>query len=135
MPMNSNESIIFFDGVCTLCNGVIDFIIKRDHSRRFKYASLQGNTAKKMIKSYLEQGNLDSLIFYKGGEIYVESSAALHIARNMNGLWPLLFGFMIVPKFIRDAVYRWVARNRYRWFGKRNTCRIATPEERAYLLD
>ena len=88
-----------------------------------------------MIKSYHEKGDLDSLIFYKGGNIYVESSAALHIARNMNGLWPLLFGFMIVPKFIRDGVYRWVARNRYRWFGKRNTCRIATPEERAYLLD
>ena len=84
--MNSNESIIFFDGVCTLCNGVIDFIIKRDSSRRFKYASLQGNTAKTKINSYLEQGNLDSLIFYKGGKIYVESSAALHIARNMNGL-------------------------------------------------
>ena len=135
MPMNSNESIIFFDGVCTLCNGVVDFIIIRDHSRRFKYASLQGNTAKKMIQSYLEQGNLDSLIFYKKGKIYIESSAALHIARSMNGLWPVLFIFIIVPKFIRDAVYRWVARNRYRWFGKRSICRIASPEEQSYLLD
>ncbi len=133
--MNSNESIIFFDGVCSLCNSVVDFVHRRDNKNRFKYASLQGNTAKKMIPELLEDEQLDSLIYHHQGEIFTESSAALHIAKGMSGVWPVLFAFIIIPKNWRDAVYRWVARHRYQWFGKRETCRMPEAHERPYFLD
>lgn len=133
--MNSNESIIFFDGVCSLCNSVVDFVHRRDHKKYFKYASLQGNTAQKKIPELLENEQLDSLIYYKSGKLFTKSSAALHIAKGMSGVWPVLFIFILVPKGLRDTIYRWVARNRYRWFGKRETCRIPEAHERAYFLD
>jgi predicted DCC family thiol-disulfide oxidoreductase YuxK len=133
--MNSNETIIFFDGVCSLCNSVVDFVHRRDSKNHFKYASLQGNTAQKMIPELLEDEQLDSLIYYKQGKTFTESSAALHIAKGMSGVWPVLFALILVPKGLRDVIYRWVARNRYRWFGKRETCRMPEAHERPYFLD
>ncbi len=120
------QHIVFFDGVCNLCNTSVQLIIRNDTKARFKFAPLQSKIARELLKPF---GNIhsDSVLYLKNGILYESSSAALQIARKMDGLWPLLFVFIIVPPFIRDALYRWIAKNRYRWFGKKDQCMI--PEE------
>ncbi len=127
--------IVLFDGVCTLCNQSIDFIIQRDHKSVFKFASLQSDFAQGLLKGYpIDAHALDSVLLIKNGKLYQKSTAALHIARQLKGGWKLLYGCLIIPRFLRDAVYQLIARNRYRWFGKKETCRLPTPEERAKFL-
>ena len=124
-----DRQIIFFDGVCNLCNNSINFIIDRDKNQVFRYAPLQSDFAKEqLIPKGANPDKLDSIILLKDGKVYHKSSAALQIARNLSGAWSLLAGLMIFPKFIRDFVYDIIAKNRYKWFGKRDECRIPTPE-------
>lgn len=126
--MSENEQhIIFFDGVCNLCNSSVRFIIKRDKKAHFKFATLQSVKTHELLKPF---GNIheDSVLYLKNGTLYKNSTAALQIARKLDGLWPLLFVFIIVPTFLRDAVYSWIAKNRYRWFGKRQVCMIPDKE-------
>jgi predicted DCC family thiol-disulfide oxidoreductase YuxK len=120
------QHIIIFDGVCNLCNSSVQFIIKRDKKARFKFLTLQSQKARELIKPF-GIGKEDSVLYLREGVLYTRSSAALHIARGLDGLWPLLFGFIIVPAFLRDAIYDWIAKKRYRWFGKRDICMV--PEE------
>lgn len=120
--------IILFDGVCNLCSGAVQWIIKHDKKNVFKFASLQSETGISLVKKYAIPENTDSVILINEEQVYVKSSAALHIAKYCSGLWPLLFAFIIVPPFIRNTVYDWVARNRYKWFGKKESCWIPTPE-------
>ncbi len=130
-----NDPVIFFDGVCNLCNSAVDFIIKRDSKGTFKFSSLQSPEAQKLLKSVnLDQEELTTMILLKQGQVYTRSDAALEIARNLDGVWPLLYGLKVVPKFIRNGVYQWISRNRYRWFGKRDTCRIPTDQEKQRFL-
>ena len=134
--LNDQKSIILFDGVCNLCNGAINFVIDRDKEGVFKFAALQSAFG----QDYLSQNNkpiheFDSMVLMEGGRVYTKSTAALRIARNLSGGWPLLFAFIIVPKFIRDAVYDLIANNRYKWFGKRDQCRLPTPELQAKFLN
>lgn len=130
-----NKSVILFDGVCNLCNSSIDFIIKRDKMDRFKVGALQEAAGKELLSKFkVNTEYLDSLILIEGEEIYFRSTAALKIARNLSGLWPLFYGFIIVPSSLRDGIYDWIGKNRYRWFGKKNTCRLPTPEERAKFI-
>jgi len=126
-----NLRIVFFDGVCSLCNGFIDFLIRIDKKRRLRYASLQGNTAKK----HGIQGSLETMIYWDGKKSYLRSSGVLRLLWDLGGLWKLTAIFYLVPRFIRDAIYNWVAKNRYQWFGQKDVCRMPKPEERAYLLD
>lgn len=130
----ANTSYIFFDGYCNLCNASVDFIVRRDRKRSFYYASLQGDTASKILADKPELHGKDSIVLLENGKVYTESSAVLRISLKMSALWPLMSIFLIVPKFIRDGVYRFVARNRYKWFGKRDTCRVPTEEESHQFL-
>lgn len=129
------EHLLLFDGVCTLCNASVDLVIRRDSKRRFRYASLQSEVGQRILLDHgLSQTELDSVLYLRNGVLHTKSGAALRIAANMDGLWPLLAVFMIVPPVLRDAVYSWIARNRYAWFGKRETCRVPTDAERALFL-
>lgn len=127
--------IVLFDGVCNLCNGSIQFLIKRDRQAYFRFASLQSDTGQKLQADLgMDPQALDSVILVEGDRWYKESDAALRIARNLPGVWKLLTAFRIVPRPLRDALYRLIARNRYRWFGKTETCWLPTPELRSRFL-
>jgi predicted DCC family thiol-disulfide oxidoreductase YuxK len=122
------QSVILFDGLCNLCNGAVQFVIKRDKKNSFHFASLQSDyAAEKMIQFDIKPAQLESIILLEDGKLYKRSTAALRVARKLNGLWPLLYGFIIVPRFIRDAVYNYIAKNRYKWFGKQESCWVPTP--------
>jgi predicted DCC family thiol-disulfide oxidoreductase YuxK len=127
-------TILFFDGYCTLCNASVDFVLRHDKACVLKVASLQGQAAREHLPETLRE-SLDSLVLFHNGRIYTESTAALKVAGLLGFPWTLATVFLLVPPFIRNAVYRWVARNRYRWFGKRDTCRLPTAAERARFLD
>lgn len=128
------QHIIFFDGVCNLCNSSVQFIIKRDKKARFKFITLQSEKARELLMPF-ENPEDDSVLYLKNGKLYKGSSAALQICRKLNGLWPVLFIFILIPAFIRDAVYNWIARNRYRWFGKLDECMVPTEALRDRFLD
>jgi predicted DCC family thiol-disulfide oxidoreductase YuxK len=133
--MKKPKSIVFFDGVCNLCNASIDFILKRDSKNRFLVGALQEDFSKKILSNYsVKQDYLDSLILLEENQIYFKSTAALRIARQLKGLWPIFYLLIGFPLWIRDPVYDWIGRNRYRWFGKKNKCRIASPDEQAKFL-
>lgn len=137
MQRDPDKSVILFDGVCNLCNNSVNFIMDRDPKFNFYFASLQSEVGQELLEENDWNGQaLDSIILVdSNGKVYHRSTAALRIARRMGGLWPVLYAFIIVPAFIRDIVYKWIARNRYRWFGKRETCRLPTPEEREHFLE
>jgi predicted DCC family thiol-disulfide oxidoreductase YuxK len=129
------HGIILFDGVCNLCNGAVTFIIDRDPAAYFRFAPLQSEVAQRLLPRGIDTSmSLSSLILIEGNRFYTHSTAALRIARKLRGGWPLLYGFMIVPKVLRDSIYSWVATNRYRWFGTRETCRVPTEELRSRFL-
>jgi len=129
------NDVIFFDGVCNLCNGAVQFIIARDPQNRFKFAALQSEFAKNYLSSFrLKVKHGDSFVLLENGKVYEQSAAALRIAKKLGGLWPLLYGLIIVPPFIRNAVYKSIARNRYKWFGKQESCWIPTPELKSRFL-
>ncbi|MDP2687091.1 MAG: thiol-disulfide oxidoreductase DCC family protein [Aequorivita sp.] len=133
--MNENQKIILFDGVCNLCNGAVTYIIKHDKKNMFKFAALQSEIGAHLTAKFnIDTEKVDSIIVIDGDEYYQKSSAALHIAKHLSGAYPLLFGFMVVPRFIRDSVYDYVARNRYKWFGKKESCMIPTAELKSKFL-
>lgn len=132
---NQEFDIVLFDGVCNLCNQAVDFIIQHDSKNNFKLASLQDNPGKELLKGKsIDDDYLDSLVLLRNNEVYYKSRAALEIAKKLKGLWPLFYGFIIVPKFLRDPIYDWIAKNRYKWFGKRDTCRLPNEDEKAKFL-
>ncbi len=131
----NGRSIVLFDGVCNLCNGAVDFIIRRDRQQKFLFASLQSAQGQQLLNHFqLPAKQYESMVLLKKGKLYQRSSAALEIARELPGGWPLLHHFMVVPAKLRDAVYNFIARNRYSFFGKSETCRLPTPEERTRFL-
>ncbi|RZL44457.1 MAG: DUF393 domain-containing protein [Pedobacter sp.] len=122
------QPVILFDGLCNLCNGAVQFTIKRDKQNLFRFASLQSDYAAEKIAPFnITAENLESFILLENNKVYLRSTAALRVAKKLNGLWPLLYGFIIVPRFIRDAVYNYIAKNRYKWWGKQETCWVPTP--------
>ena len=130
------HSIILFDGVCNLCNGAVQFVIKRDNKNRFLFASLQSEEGKQILEDNNFPANKsDSFLLVEDGKVYERSTAALRVLKNLSGLRSLLYGFIIVPKFIRDSVYNWIAKNRYQWFGQKDECMIPTPELKAKFLN
>ncbi len=130
------NNIILFDGVCNLCNSSVQFVIRHDKGATFKFASLQSEFGQKMLgEEQLPVDDLRSFILIEEGKSYIRSTAALRVARKLNGAWPLLYSFIIIPRFIRDAVYDLIARNRYKWFGKQEACWVPTPELRSRIID
>lgn len=140
-PVLSDDApadIVLFDGVCNLCQFSVQFIIDRDRRERYRFVSLQSERGAQLLAAHGQapiQGDPDSILLLRDGKLYSHSEAALRIARHLDGVWFLLSVGLLVPTFIRDAVYRWVARNRYRWFGREEQCRMPTPALRRRFLD
>jgi len=135
VPPGSSPPLVLFDGVCNLCTGSVQFLLKRDPEGRFRFASLQSDAGRRLMAEHgIVADTLGSVVLIEDGRAWRESSAALRIARHLPGAWKLLRLFTAVPRPLRDAVYRWIARNRYRWFGKNESCWLPTPELRARFL-
>jgi len=133
--LNDNP-VVLFDGVCNLCHGSVLFIIKHDSQAKLKFASLQSDYgAEQMRRFNLSPSSLSSVLLIKDGQVFQQSNAALEIGRMLDGMWPVVYAFKIVPLFIRDFVYQWIANNRYRWFGKKEQCMIPTPEIKSRFVD
>lgn len=131
-----NHPVILFDGVCNLCNGSVQYVIKHDKQGLFRFASLQSDSGQELLQQYqLPQSDFTSFVLMEKGEIYTRSTAALKVARKLSGIVKLLYGFIIVPAFIRDGVYNFIAKNRYKWFGKQESCMIPTPELKERFLN
>lgn len=127
------KPIVFFDGICHLCNGFVDSIVLRDPQHRFYFAPLQGSTALSKLSAN-EIKDLDSVVLWQNGVTFKRSTAVLKILVGLGGAHRLWSIFFIIPVFFRDWIYGWVAKNRYLWFGQKEMCRLPTPEEREYLL-
>lgn len=129
--MQTKNAIILFDGVCNFCNSSVNFVIDHDKADYFRFAALQSDAGKQVLNNVGRQMlSLDTFILIQDGVVYERSTAALKVARRLD--WPInwLYAFIIVPKFIRDTVYKIIAQNRYKWFGMKDVCRIPTPAEK-----
>ena len=126
--------IIFFDGVCGMCNRFVDLTLRIDSKGVFRFAPIQGETAKQLLPPLSEAPQEWSMFYLDKQGIYEESDAFLKVYRHLGGIWWFLSLLRLVPRSIRDFVYRTVARNRYRWFGRRDACRIPSPEEQSRFL-
>jgi predicted DCC family thiol-disulfide oxidoreductase YuxK len=134
--MTKERPIVLFDGVCNLCNQIVQFVIKKDKKKQFLFASLQGKTGQEVLKKFnLSSNDFNSFIMVEGDKIYTRSTAALRMMKKLSGGWKLFYGLIVFPRFIRDTVYNWIARNRYKWYGKKDECMIPTPELRERFLD
>lgn len=142
-----DSPVVLFDGTCNLCNGAVQFIIDRERAPELKFAALQSEAgrgvlaeavgdaeAAKLAGGATGSGDPDSVVLVEGGRVYTHSTAGLRLASRLRWPWSWCVVFFVVPRFVRDAVYRFIARNRYRWFGKEETCRVPTPELRARFL-
>jgi predicted DCC family thiol-disulfide oxidoreductase YuxK len=130
------HSIILFDGVCNLCDTAVQFVIRRDNTNHFLFASLQSEEGKKILaENKLPANEMNSFFLVENGKVYDRSTAALKVVRKLKGLSRFLYSFIIVPKFIRDGIYQIISKNRYQWFGKKNECMVPTPELRARFLN
>lgn len=125
----NNHCILLFDGECNLCNGTVQFVIKRDKKANIKFASLQSEVGKQIMQQFnIPSEYIDSIILLERGNVYYKSTAALRLSKKMDDLWPLCFTLIIIPAFIRNIIYDFIARNRIKWFGKADTCWVMTPE-------
>jgi len=134
--VSASPSVILFDGVCNLCNAGVRFVIERDRAGRFQFAPLQSPAAARLLAGRGPDGldERDTVVLVTGDRVLTRSSAALHVARGLGFPWTLLSALLVIPRPIRDWCYDWLARRRYRWFGKRETCMVPTPELRGRFL-
>ncbi|MEY4876351.1 MAG: hypothetical protein RL708_1500 [Bacteroidota bacterium] len=129
------QNIVFFDGVCNMCNSTVDFLIKIDKNKTLKFASLQSNFAKEKLQEINFTTAINSLIFVKNNTPYFYSDATAFLLIEIGGGYFIVGKIILLfPKFIRDAVYKFIAKHRYQWFGKRNTCRVPNDEEKERFL-
>ncbi|MEQ6378717.1 thiol-disulfide oxidoreductase DCC family protein [Bacillaceae bacterium S4-13-58] len=128
------DRIVLFDGVCNFCDQSVQFIIKRDPNGYFKFASLQSEIGEKLRKEAGAPNDLDSIVLIEGKQYFSKSTAALRIARKLKGPWKWMMVFWIIPKPIRDGVYNIIAKNRYKWFGQKESCTLPSVEERERFL-
>ena len=126
---------VLFDGVCNLCNGFVQFVIMRDPDARFRFAALQSDAAASLLRDAGVTPPLpDSLILVEDGRVYFRSAAALRVARRLRFPWPIAYALVVVPRVIRDRVYDVIAAHRYRWFGRRESCMVPTPDLKKRFL-
>lgn len=135
-PESAAHPIIFFDGVCNLCHGLVQFVIKRDPQERFRFASLQSDFARDHLAPLgLDPSTLDSLIFIENGVPYRKGKGAVRIFGGLRPPWPVFKLFRWLPAWLLDPLYDFVARNRYRWFGKKEQCPLPDPKQAHRFLD
>jgi predicted DCC family thiol-disulfide oxidoreductase YuxK len=135
LKIPKDKPILLFDGVCNLCNGFVQFIILRDPQAKFRFAALQSEVGQQLLqKAKMSTSEINTVVLYEKGKFYTHSDVPLRIARHLGGWWILFTIFKIIPKFLRDSIYNWIARNRYRWFGKQESCMMPTPELKARFL-
>ncbi len=134
--MEKDRKLILFDGVCNLCNGAIQFVIKRDKKDTFRYAALQSDIGLQLMQERgIDPSKMDSIILIEPGVAYfTKSDAALRIGQDFGGLWKAIALLTWIPRPIRDGIYDIIAKNRYRWFGRKDACMIPTPELQAKFL-
>ena len=136
MLIMKETRVILFDGVCNFCNYWVIFAIKRDRKKKLRFTPLQGETAMRLLPQYnLNPTSLSSVIFIDSGKAWTQSSAAIRICKHLDGGWKLFYGLIIIPKFIRDFFYNIIARNRYKWFGKKESCMVPAPGLSERFLD
>jgi predicted DCC family thiol-disulfide oxidoreductase YuxK len=133
--ISAQTPIVFFDGVCHFCNGTVNILIDNDSRQRLRYAPLQGETYT-LLRQHIPTlpSSIDTVILYHAGKVFMKSTAVLEIARLLGGKWKLALALRIIPRFLRDAVYDVIANYRYQWFGRYESCRLPTHEERALFL-
>lgn len=130
------QPTVLFDGVCNFCNGTVQFILARDRSEKFRLAPLQSSTARALLEDCrLPADRVDTIVLVDGEKCHTKSTAALRIARELSGLWPLLYAFIVVPRPLRDWLYDAFAKRRYRWFGKRESCSVPADDIKARFLE
>ncbi|HET9057207.1 MAG TPA: thiol-disulfide oxidoreductase DCC family protein [Chitinophagaceae bacterium] len=136
MNTGNDKKIIFFDGVCNLCSSSVQFVLKRDKKNQFLFGSLQGNQGQQVLKKHhLSPTEFNSFLLSEGNKLYTRSSGVLRVLKYIGGGWGLLYGFIIIPKFIRDGIYDFISRNRYKWFGKKEECWLPKPEWKQRFID
>ena len=134
--MQKLKKVLLFDGVCNLCNGAVQFVLKNDQKKDTLFASLQSEMGQKILKEHqLDTEQFSSIVYYRNQSLLFQSTAVLYLLKDMGGLWAGLFPLIIFPRFIRDFVYDVVAKNRYRWFGKSESCMLPLPEYKERFLD
>lgn len=134
-PQGQSRALLLFDGVCTLCNGVVNFVLDADSEGYYRLGALQSEAARPYLQVHgLDPKELNTVVLIENGRLYTRSTAALRVLRHLDAPWPLLYGLIAVPRALRDWVYDWIAENRYAWFGRREECRVPTSEEQARFL-
>jgi predicted DCC family thiol-disulfide oxidoreductase YuxK len=130
-----DKNIILFDGVCNLCNTSVNFVIDHDKQKVFHFASLQSSFGQFFCQKYnLPSTNFNSFIYFKKGVLYKKSRAALEVSKTLKGFWQIAYVFVLVPSLVRDAVYNYISKNRYVFFGKKEACRLPTPDLKERFL-
>ncbi|WP_025847407.1 thiol-disulfide oxidoreductase DCC family protein [Paenibacillus ehimensis] len=128
--------LVFYDGVCGFCQRVVQFIIPRDRSAVFRFVAIQSETGSRLLRRHgLDPAELNTFVLLEQGRVYTRSTAGLRVLRRLDGAWPLLYALIVVPRPVRDLVYKWIAANRYRFFGKSDSCMLPPPEVRERFLD
>ena len=130
----SKEAVILFDGVCNYCNRMVNFAMRNDPKGHLRFAAIQSAAGQQLLKRRQAPTDVNSVVLIEGERIFYYSTAAIRIARYLR--WPakLLYALIVVPRFIREPIYKWISRNRYRWFGKKESCRIPTEKEKSRFL-
>ncbi len=129
MSTPTTHPILLFDGVCNLCNGSVQWVLVHDKKGIFKFAALQSDAGQQLLRQFgIATDNFNTVVLVDGDRLFLRSDAPLEVARRLGGGWQLAYVFKIIPRFMRDAIYNWVARNRYRWFGHREECMLPRPE-------
>lgn len=130
------QSIVLIDGVCHLCQNITRYIVRHDHKRKFSFAALQSEAGSRLLRQGgLSESDWDSFVLVENGQYYTKSGAALRVMKGLGGFRSMAYAFIIVPKPIRDSIYSWVARNRYRWFGQSDSCLMPTKEIMSRFLE
>lgn len=124
-----DKTILLFDGYCNLCHSSVQFVLKHEKKSDLYFSSLQSTLGIELLNEYsIDPKETDSLVLIENNKAYTKSSAALRLAKHLKGIYPLAFGFMFVPSFIRNSVYDFIARNRYKWYGKKDSCMVPDPD-------
>jgi predicted DCC family thiol-disulfide oxidoreductase YuxK len=133
--VSATHPVVLFDGVCNLCHGTVRFVIARDPAAQFRFAPLQSEVGRSLLRQAgLPEGEVDSVVLIDGSQAWQRSDATIRIVSRLGGGWALVRALLVLPRPLRNGVYDWVARNRYRWFGRREVCPVPSPEQRARFL-